>query len=263
MARYFLDTGALLGITFLHDLWRSEAERLFETDNTLYTSRAVVYEYCNNDDSNSLETADVDWRTEEGRFGQKFSKVRAAQVNLDLKLRTHDDDELNLETLVNAFISETGIEDEVYPSSKIDEYIRPNVRAFLADEIDGGEITCEVARKAMDTLCDTIQTEARETRERLRRRLKQGLERQTEWESTQRRLEFIDGYMDRVILCDASYLQDEGILEKVITADRTDIYESRKRIDTVLGLTILFIKDEFADHSFVQNKSDSMERETE
>jgi hypothetical protein len=113
----------------------------------------------------------------------------------------------------------------------------------------------------MDALCDTIQTEARETCERLRRRLKQGPERQTEWEATRRRLEFVDGYVDRVILCDAAHLRDEGILEKVITADRTDIYESRKRIDAVLGLTILFIKDEFADPALPQSELDSVERE--
>jgi len=255
MARYFLDTGALLGITFLHDLWREESKHLFETGNTLYTSRAVVYEYCNNDDSNSPETADVDWETEEGRFGEKFSKVRAAQVNLDLKLRTYDD-ELDLETLVDAFITETGIEDEVYPPSKIDEYIRPNIRAFLADEIDGGEITPKVAREAMDALCDTIQTKARDTRERLRRRLKEGPERQTDWEETRERLEFVDGYLDRVILCDAGHLRDEDILEKVITADKTDIYENRKRIGAVLGLTILFIKDEFADPAIPQSEPD-------
>lgn len=264
MARYFLDTGALLGITFLHDLWRGETEHLFETDNTLYTSRAVVYEYCNNDDSNSLETADVDWETEEGRFGEKFSKVRAAQVNLDLKLRTYDDDELDLETLVDEFITETGIEDEVYPQSKIDEYIRPNIRAFLVDEIGDREITCELAREAMDALCDTIQDEARETRDDLQRRLKRGPERQSEWEATRRRLEFVDGYVDRVILCDAGHLNEKGILDRVITTDRTDIYENRKRIDTVLGLTILFIKDEFADANIPkQSEADSTEQETD
>lgn len=264
MARYFLDTGALLGITFLHDLWRDEAERLFETDNTLYTSRAVIYEYCNSDRSNSLETADVNWESEEGRFGEKFSKVRAAQVNLDLKLSTYDDDELDLETLVDAFISETGIEDEIYPQSKIDEYIRPNIRAFLVDEIGDREITREVAREAMDALCDTIQTEARDTRDRLRRRIKEGPERQTEWAEQRQRLSFVDGYVDKVILCDAGHMADKNLLERVITADKGDIYEHREQIDAILGLRILFIKDEFAEPTLaVQSERDSVERKTD
>ncbi len=261
MARYFLDTGALVGITFLHDLWRKEAERLFETSNTLYTSRAVIYEYCNCNDSNSLDTADVDWKTEEGKFGEKFSKIRAAQVNLDLNLRTYEDDELDLETLVDVFIAETGIKDEIYPPRKIDEYIRPNIRAFLADEIDGDEIDAEVAREAMDALCDTIQSEARKTRDRLERRLRRGPERESDWEETRRRLEFVDGYVDQLILCDAAHLRDKNILDRVITVDKGDLYENRKRIEAVLGLTILYIKDEFADPTRPQQgELDSLER---
>lgn len=247
MARYFLDTGALVGVTFLHDLWHSDAERLFDTDNTLYTSPAVVYEYCNSTKSNEFESTDVDWETEEGLFGEKFSTVRAAQVNLNLKLRTYEDDELDLETLVDAFITETGIEDKIYPPSKIEEYIRPNIREFLVDEIGDQEMTCAVAREAMDTLCDTIQKESREVRDRLQEQVKEAPPREDDWEETKQQLEFVNGKLDRIILCDAGHMKDKNLLKKLITSDKNHLYSNREKINAVLGIKIVFIKDEFAD----------------
>lgn len=82
-------------MTFLHDLWRDELERLFDTDNTLYTSDAALYEYCNYDGSNDLETADIDLESEDGRFGQILSKVRLAQRSLDIKLQSYEADEID------------------------------------------------------------------------------------------------------------------------------------------------------------------------
>lgn len=257
MARYFLDTGALLGITFLHDLWRSESERLFATKNTVYTSDAVVFEYCNRDQSNTYESADIDWETEEGRFGEKLSKVRAAQVNLDLRLQTYDDSELDLESLVDAFLSEVGIKDEIYPEKKIGTQIRPNIRQFLKSEIGDKEITCKVAREAMDTLCDTIQYEAREARRQLRDLIKRGPERESDWKEVRERLSFVDGKMDKIILCDVSHLENKNILQKVITADKSDLYGQRERIHTVLGIKVLFIKDELAENALPQEKKDA------
>lgn len=264
MARYFLDTGALVGVSFLHDLWRNDAERLFETDNTLYTSQAVIYEYCNNDRSNSYSSAEIDWDSEEGRFGEKFAKVRAAQTNLGLKLRTYDDEELDLETLVEAFITETGIDDEIYPQRKIDEYIRPNIRKFLVEEINGREVTCTVAREVMDALCDTIQNEARNTRTRLQQRIKEGPERTGDWSDRKQQLAFIDGGMDREILCDAGHMEDKNLLKKVVTADKNHLYGNRERINAILGLKIIYLKDEFADPSPLEDvERDSVSQDTD
>lgn len=246
MARYFLDTGPIVGITFLHDLWRTESERVFDTDNTLYTCQTAVYEYCNKTDSNSVETADIDWETEEGRFGDKFSTVRAAQGNLDIKLRSYDDDKLDLDTLVNLFISEARIKENVFPHSLIDEYIRPNLEDFLSEEIGNQKITCKVARQAMDALCDTIQTQARNKKKRLKRRIKMAPKRDGDWTMKRRRLDFV-GYRDRLILCDAANMKEQGLLDKVVTVDSNHMYDKRKRIDAILGIRILLIKDQFAD----------------
>lgn len=263
MARYFLDTGPIVGITFLHDLWRTESERLFDTDNTLYTCQTAVYEYCNRTDSNSVETADIDWETEEGRFGDKFSTVRAAQGNLDIKLRSYDDDELDLDTLVDLFISEARIKENVFPQSLIEEYIRPNLEDFLSEEIGDQDLTSKVARQAMDALCDTIQTQARNKKKRLKRRVKMAPEQDGDWKMEKRQLDFV-GYRDRLILCDAAYMKDRGLLDKVVTVDSNHMYDNRKKIEAILGIRILLVKDEFADDtSYLTSGAESKGQDTD
>jgi predicted nucleic acid-binding protein len=248
MTRYFLDTGVLVGLTFLHDLWHDEAERVFEADNGLYTSRAVVYEYCNSTDSNLLEDAHVDWETEAGLYGAKLSKVRAAQMNLNILLDSYDDDDLDLETLVDLFVEEVGVEGSVEPPELIDEHIRPNIGGFLEDEIEGREVTQQVARESLDALCDTILDGAEKKRETIRDRVTEGPSGEHDEDERNRRLGFVDGYVDKVILCDAEHQSERNLVEKVITSDKSHLYGNRERIRAVLGLSVLYIKDEFADH---------------
>ncbi|WP_283402852.1 hypothetical protein [Halorubrum sp. DM2] len=247
MVRYFLDTGPLVGVTFLHDLWRDEAKRLFETDNSLSTSRAVIYEYCNSTSKNSLESEEVSWEADEGRFGDKLSKIRAAQTNLGIKLRSYADEELDLETLVDEFIAVTRIEENVYPQRLIREIIRPNVRSFLRDEIDDQQVTCRVAREAMDALCDTIIADALEMRDLLQNRVMWGPTNEWAEEDRNRRLSFVDGNIDRVILCDANHQRNRNIIGKIVTSDKSHMYGNRDRIKAVLGLPVVYVKDEFAD----------------
>lgn len=248
MSRYFLDTGPLVGVTFLHDLWHDEAERLFETDNSLSTSRAVIYEYCNSTSENSLDSAEVSWETDEGRFGDKFSKIRAAQTNLGIKLRSYADEELDLEILVDEFISVTRIEKNVHPQHLIQEIIRPNIRSFLRDEIGEQQVTCKTAREAMDALCDTIISDALETRTQLQNRVTWSPTNEWTDEKRNQRLWFVDGYVDKVILCDATCQRNRNLNEKLVTSDKSHMYENRDRIRAVLGLPIVYLKDEFADH---------------
>lgn len=248
MSRYFLDTGPLVGVTFLHDLWRDEAERLFRTDNTLYTSRAVVYEYCNSTSGNSFDSASVSWEAEEGRFGDKLSRIRAAQTNLGIKLRSYSDEELNLESLIDEFISVTRIDENVYPQRLIQDIIRPNIRNFLCDELGDQEITRKTARQAMDALCDTIISDALEIRNYLQSRITCGPEGDWTEEERNQRLWFVDGFLDKVILCDATHQHGQNLIGKLITSDKSHMYGNRDRIRNVLGLPVVYIKDEFADH---------------
>lgn len=249
MARYFLDTGVLVGLSFFHDLWSDEAESLFATDNSLYTSRTVIYEYCNSTANNSLDSTDVDWATEKGVFGDKLSKVRVAQMNLDLKYQGVADEELTLDTLVDDFVSETGIDREVFPKGLIEERIRPSIRVFLENEIDDQEITCEVARETIDALCDTIQTQARDARETIFERVTEYPESDLDQDRFLPALEFVDGYGDKLILSTVANLNKKNILEKIVSADKSHMYGNRDRLKATLGIHVVFIKDEFANPS--------------
>lgn len=249
MARYFLDTGVLVGLTFLHDLWHDDAERLFDTDNALYTSRAVVYEYCNNSESSRLEDTNVDWDTDAGLFGAILSKVRAAQMNLNLRMDSYDDDEVDIETLVEAFLEETNVMGSIRPESLIEEHIKPNIRDELDDELVDKEITPASGRQALDSLCDTVINEAHKMREELQQRLTQGPSATLSKAERRRRLGFVDGYMDKVILSDAAHQNDRNLVSTVVTADKSDMYGSHERVNAKLGIQVVYLKDEFASHS--------------
>lgn len=248
MARYFLDTAPVVGLTFLHDLWREDAERLFDTDNLLFLTRAVVYEYCNSTQSNSLETASVDWDTDAGLFGDKLSKVRIAQTNLDLKLRVVNDAELDLPKLLDMFLEETGLDEEIKPERLLDERIRPALEAFLNEEIGGREITAQVAREAMDALCDTIQAEARDTRDEIEKRVEWVPDSDIDHDGLYDRLNFIGKHEDQVIVADAGSLCQDGVLDRLISADKGDIYSNHERIKALTGVQVLYIKDKFAEN---------------
>ncbi|GGL67100.1 hypothetical protein [Halocalculus aciditolerans] len=248
MARYFLDNGLLIGLTFLHDAWRDEAERLFDTENALFVNEAVIYDYCNRTRENSLEEADVDWDTEEGVFGKKLSPIRAAQFNLDLKMESLTDEELDLETLVDSFLEESQVKKKT-DEDLIEEYIRPRIRGFLEEEIDGRPITTEVAAEVMETLCDTIQTQAREKREVIRTRVRDKDVKEEQWQQYTDPLGFVDGYVDTVILSSVAWLSDRNFLQRIVTSDASDMYNDRDRIRASVGINVVFIKDEFANPS--------------
>ena len=245
MARYFLDNGVLIGLTFLHDAWRDEAERIFDTENTLFVNEAVIYDYCNRTRENSLEEADVDWDTEEGVFGKKLSPIRAAQFNLDLKMESLTDDELDLDTLVESFLEESQVKKKT-DEELIEEYIRPRIREFLKAEINGRPITSEVASEVMETLCDTIQTQAREKREVIRTRVREKDVKEEHWQQFADRLGFVDGHVDTVILSSVAWLSDKDFLHRIVTSDASDMYNDRDRIRASVGINVIFIKDEFA-----------------
>lgn len=249
MSSYLLDTGALVGLTFLHDLWRDESERLFATDNTLYITRTVLYEYCNSTRTSAPEDADVIWDAEDGVFGDKLSKVRVAQMNLDLKYQSHSDDELSVRKLVDDFVSEAGIDRDVFPAALINERIKPNIRAFVEDEIGDREVTRTFARKTMDALCDTIQAKAREKRAEIRERVRVYPNEKLDRDEFLPSLTFVNGRGDQLILSEVADLKRKNVLETIVTADKSHMYGNRDRLKAVLGIRIVYIKDEFADHS--------------
>ena len=96
--------------------------------------------------------------------------------------------------------------------------------------------------------CDTIITDALETRAQLQSRLTWGPRSEWTEEERNQRLWFVEGYVDRVILCDANHQRNRNLIGKIVTSDKAHMYENRERIRAVLGLPVVYLKDEFADH---------------
>lgn len=99
----------------------------------------------------------------------------------------------------------------------------------------------------MDDLCDEIETKARNMQAMIDRRVKRAPEREGDWADEKKRLRFINDRIDKEILCDAANMREMIQLSRVVTTDNNHMYSNRERIDAILGLTIVFIKDEFSE----------------
>ena len=260
MARYFLDTGVIVGATFLHDGWYQEGKRVIDSGNSFYVNEAVIFEYCNRppDESSAdcFEETDVDWNTDKGKFGQKLASVRPAQTTLNLELDNIPEHELTLDKLVDEYLLATHIYDEVdgqlvVNENKIDEdlvkqYIRPTIRKVLAYFIDGREITRSVAREAIDRLFDEILNGARKKREKIKDQVtvvSVPPERSKQYTED---FDYVDGYIDTLILCNMKCLSEDNIVSKIVSTDMSDMYSNKSEMDEI---TILHVKDKVADPS--------------
>lgn len=247
MARYFLDTGVLVGLTFLHDGWRVEAERVFESENTFYVNRIVVFEYCNSVPGKSREATSIDWESNDGVFGRILSQARLAQLNVEARLDSLSDDELELDNLVEVFLEEAGVYDGEEDEDLIDEYIRPRVREYLREFTEGRSVTRSVALEAMTSLCSEVVDGAHEKRDEIRQRVRVHNVEPENREPYIDQLEFIDGRGDTEILASVAHLKDQNVLEKIISTDKSHMYSKRDRIKASIKVSVVYIKDELSE----------------
>lgn len=246
MARYYLDTGAVVGLTFIHDRWRNEAERLFETENSLYLTRPVIYEYCNSTRNNNLETANVDWKSTDGLFEKKLLKPSAAQANLGPVVQNYTDD-VDIDALVSDIV-EAGKLDEDIDEEVFESEVRPNIREFIEAQVGDKDLTPKVAREVMRTLRSTIEARAKKKKEEIKNRVTVEFV-PSERDEHRDTFHYVEGYVDKIILCDATWMENQNILSRVITTDKSHLYCNRDRIGADAGLAVLYLKDEFADAS--------------
>lgn len=85
--------------------------------------------------------------------------------------------------------------------------------------------------------------------EDIQERVTEATTREYDGEECRSRLDFVDGYVDKVVLRDVECLENRGVLDKIVTSDKSHIYGNQDRIEAVLGVRVLYIKDEFANHS--------------
>jgi hypothetical protein len=227
--RYYLDTNCLIGFTFAHDVWCPEAERIFSTENSLYTGEKPLYEYCNKNGKNA--GGEVSWELRDGVYGRIRGNLRMNKVLVDQQLQMYADEELDVETVVAEFNEGFDIEEEA----------EPRIRRYFEEKLDK-EVTREAAREAVRDLVDTILNVSQKRKDELRAYLTVAT-RNTDYPRLKNRLNDYLHRSDIEVLCDAYHLYQQDVLEQVITADM-GIYESRDVVDTILGLNVQYIKDE-------------------
>lgn len=263
--RYYLDTNCLIGYTFFNDWWNSDARRLFDSDNELYIGDTVLFEYCNRPVTEhgieyTWERSELSWTEEKGNFKSKLAELRDSRFLFEDKL--FDRDDLDIDTAVKIFVDTYNIKDESEPA--IYRYFEQKL-----DQLDLN-VTVENVRKIQKMLVEDLQRYARERKEELRKRVNLGPVRgdiPSTCVSTIKRT--LSDDMDVEVVCDASYMCDVGLLERVVTGDKGNalrdedgkvvryddgtpvsgkvgIYNSREVIKSVTGLRVLYLKDEFA-----------------
>lgn len=266
--RYYLDTNCLMGYTFFHDWWHSDARRLFDSNNDLYIGDAVLFEYCNMDvtseDYNlSWDRSELSWTAEQGTFKSKMAELWDSRFRFEDALLDYEDDELELDTTVELFMDAYAIRESAEPA----------IRRYFEQKLDQMDldVTVKNARKIQKLLVEDLEQYAQDKKAELRRTVNMGPER---GDIPDARVSMLDRQltdsMDVEIVCDASYMCDKGILERMVTGDKGDalrdeegnvirdddtgeavcgnvgIYNSREVINNVTGLTVLYLKDEFA-----------------
>lgn len=263
--RYYLDTNCLVGYTFFQDWWHSDANRLFDSDNELYIGDTVLFEYCNRpvtDDEIEFEwdQSELSWNVDKGTFKSKMAELRDSRFLFEDAIL--DCEDLDLETAVELFADAYHIK----PSSE--SAIRRYFEEKL-DQLDLG-VTVESVRKIQKLLVEDLQNLAWERKDKLRKRVELGPERGDIPESRVATLErTLSDDMDIEVVCDASYMCDDGLLQRIVTGDKGNalrdedgdvvryedgtpvsgkvgIYNSREVINNVTGLRVLYLKDEFA-----------------
>lgn len=232
--RYFLDTNCLLGLTFAQDVWNPDAKRLFAADDSLYTGETVLYEYCNRTDSNSRSGASIDWQSEDGVYGRIRADLRMAKLLTDQRLQTYREGELTPGLVAEEFIEQFDIQDEA----------KHRIERYFESKLDE-PVARRDARDAVRNVCDTILERSRKVKDRLEARLHLTPVRDSSYPRLRNQISRYIHESDAKVLCDAYYLQEQGVLERVVTADK-GIYENRERLRSILGVRVLFLKDTFA-----------------
>lgn len=263
--RYYLDTNCLIGYTFFQDWWHSDANRLFDSDNELYIGDTVLFEYCNRpvtDDYVEYEwdRSELSWNVDKGNFKSKMAELRDSRFLFEDAI--FDRDDLDLDTAVELFVDAYHIK----PSSG------PAIRRYFEEKLDqlDLEVTVDNVRTIQKLLVENLQDYAWERKDELRKRVNLGPERGEIPDTRVSTLErTLSDDMDIEVVCDASFMFDTGLLERMVTGDKGNalrdedgkvvryedgrpvsgtvgIYNSREVINNVTGLRVLYLKDEFA-----------------
>jgi len=243
MSRYFVDTNVLVGYTFLHNRWQDHTSRLMATNNTLYTGETTKYEYCVKRHPGPQNGERLDWSKEDGVVGTVKRNLRKFKRLTVLELQSKEESELDPETVSEVFIQEFDVEEQV----------QHKVEKYFEKELDQ-DCTLSDVKDALNKLINRINTTSLDRKDEIRRRLKvRPRQPGKDYSSDIDQLtHLIEGERDKYcadahVLCDAMDLKDRRVLNKIVSGDKGDMYLNRGEIDAITGLSVVYLKDEFAD----------------
>jgi len=240
MTSYAVDTNVLLGYSFLQNRWQTHTQRLFSSDNTVVAPDQAIYEYCSRRDGRSRPHVDLEWSNNDGVFARVKGNLRDDAFMTEQELDTRSEDELNPSSVAQIFIDEHDVEQQV------EERVQRFFDANLTTDCSRKE-----ARKAVRDLVERITTVADSRKEELSHRVKHitegrdpALTRQVARLISSNRSE---DHPDANIVSEAKALKEAGKVSSLITGDKNDVYKNSERIHSICSLSVLYLKDEFAE----------------
>lgn len=248
MARYFVDTSCLVGMSFLHDSWYRDAKPLYDTGNDIVLSEFVLYEYCNRDrdeDPPIIEdpaTLDVTSEKKDGVFGKKYEELENILPHFERHIDRLAIDGLTMNELVKSFIEHFDIRDDDVPA----------IVAYFEDYFESRQLIAANAKPCVKDLIDSILYVARENKRRILADADLVPSVYHEQDEIRRQIEDIINPRnlpneDRDVIVDAIHLSSTGEIDMMVTGDKKHQLKLQEDLGDLFDLTMISIADEFQD----------------
>lgn len=246
MARYFVDTSALLGMTFLQDSWYREAIPLVNKGNTVYLSEFVLYEYCSrgHDDPGYIPDTSalrVDRTAERGVFDRKVSELNDPLLDFeDAVEQVAIEGELTFEWVVKTFFKHFDFREDDYQV----------VVDYFANRLDTNQLSFRSVQQAARNLVDLVHQQAITNKETL---LDEAVIVPSRYDEMMREKNAIETYIhphrldsgDMAIILDAARYCKENKVSRFVTGDKSDILPLQEALADLYDLSVLYVRDEF------------------
>lgn len=241
MSRYCVDTNVLLGFTFLQNRWREHSERLLNSENSVYVTDKVLFEYCMKRDDLDQENSSMSWSSSDGKFGDEKRRLQQDIRQCVLEVDLLKDDELTPERIASELIDEHDVETQV----------QKKLEAYFEEKL-GSSPTRREAKNVLRDLRDQIVDKANKRKDRLSEEITHYPVGPNPFPNIAERVAnrisdgFQDQHPDADVIADAHKLKEQSIASNLVTGDKGDIYSNRGEINAITNLSILYLKDEFA-----------------
>lgn len=245
MARYFVDTSCLVGMSFLHDSWYRDAKLVYDSGNDIVLSEFVLYEYCNRDrdeDPSVVDdptTLDLSVKARDGVFGKKYEELENILPHFERHIDRLALDGLTMNELVKSFIEHFDIRDDDIPA----------VVAYFENYFESRELIAANAKPCVKDLVDSILYVARENKQRILDDADIIPSSYHEQGKIRRQIDDIIAPSnlpdeDRDVIIDAIHFSNTGKIDMMITGDKKHQLKLQGDLSNLFDLTIISIADE-------------------